>query len=77
MLFRGWSDAGVGLGMLRGRGIPLLEKVYWFLVFTVSLGLWCLKVPWIIRSLDYWILGFVVSKFLGFVVSWFQGSKVS
>ena len=31
-----WAGAGVGVGMLRGRGIPLLEKVSRFLGFLVS-----------------------------------------
>ena len=53
---RGWSGAGVGVGVLRGRGIPLIEKiefeVYWCLGFLVSL-----------------VLGFLGSWFLSFLVS--------
>ena len=54
-----WSaGAGVGVGMLRGRGIPLIEiksssfKVSWFLGFLVS---------WFHSFC--WFLGFKVSKF--------------
>ena len=33
---RGWSGAGVGVGMLRGGGIPLLENnKYWFQRFKL------------------------------------------
>ena len=62
---RGWSGAGVGVGMLRGREIPLLENkkfqsvlVSWFLVFF----LFCLV---------YWFLGLLVSWFIGLLVYWF------
>ena len=52
-----WSGAGVGVGMLRGRGNPLLEKVYWFLG---SFGL---------LVFGFLMFGFSASKFLGFSVS--------
>ena len=50
------SGAGLGVGMLVGRGIPLLEnkKVSWFLSFLVS-----------------W-LSFLVSKILDILMSCFQ-----
>ena len=59
--------------MLRGAGgVPLLEKVVWFLGLLVSCFLFvsvsCLSVSW--------ILGFLVSKLLGFEVYWFQNVKV-
>ena len=58
------AGAGVGVGMLRGRGIPLKKNlgflVSWFQSFNVS---------------KY--LGFLVSKFLGFLIYWFLGYKVS
>ena len=53
-------------------GIPLLEKVYWFLGFVVS---WFL-VLWFLGFKDSCFV-FLVSKFLGFKVSWFLGFEVS
>ena len=59
--------------MLRGRGIPLLEKCLGFL------GLWflaCCLVGFLV-FLDSWFQSFLVSKFLGFSVSKLLGLKVS
>ena len=64
------AGAGVGVGLLRGRRIPLLEtlKVSWFL------GVWFLGFL-VSRFLDFLVSkcrGFLASKFLGFLVSKFQ-----
>ena len=69
---RGWSGAGVGVGMLRGAGdFPYLNiLVSWFLVFLVS---W-FAASWFLAS---WFLGSLVSNFLGFKASWFLGFKIS
>ena len=55
----GWSGAGVGVGMLRGRGFPYLKiLVSWFF------GFWFLDVLFLGFS-DSW---FLVSRFRGFLV---------
>ena len=67
---RGWSGAGVGVGMVRGKGEFL---VYWFLGFLVSwlLVAWFRRF-WFLCNLFSWCLGFFV-----FVVSWLLGFLVS
>ena len=55
------AGAGLGVGMLRGTGIPLIEKKrdYWFLGLLVS---------WLPHLEVSWFLGFLVSKFQGFKI---------
>ena len=62
------AGAGVGVGMLRGRWIPLSVWVSWFLGFLVS---------WFLSFLVAWFYGSKVSWFLGFLVSKFQSFKES
>ena len=59
MSSKGGAGAGVGVGMLRSRWIPLLEneKVSWFLG------------SWLFGFLVSKFLGFKVSKFHSFKVS--------
>ena len=60
----GWLGAEVGVGMLRGEGIPSIEE----------------QVSWLFGCLVSWFLSFLVSKFLGFkvsLVSWFHSFLVS
>ena len=59
------AGAGLGVGMLRGRGIPFIENKIEF------------KVSWFLACLAFWFQSFLVSKFIGFLVSWFQNCKVS
>ena len=58
------DGAGEGVGMSRGREIPLVEnkkiKVVWFIGFVFA-----------------WFLGFFVSWFLVFLVSWLLRFEVS
>ena len=63
----GWSGASVGVGMLRGRGIPSVDNkkifVPWFL------GSW---VSWFLGVLAYFLVStFFAFSFLGFLVSVF------
>ena len=60
----GCSGAGVGIGMLRGRGIPLIETI--FQSFLVSWFQSFLAVGWF-GFLCSWFLGFTVPKFPRFV----------
>ena len=60
------SGAGVGVGMLRGAGIPLLENKKGFLVsWFLDFGLWFLAVVGLL-FVGCWCLVF------GFLVSWFR-----
>ena len=81
-----WSVAVVGVGMLRGVGIPLLENkgrqrllASWFLGFLGFLVSWfgSFLASWFQRLLVSWFLGFLVSWLLGFLVSWFRGFLIS
>ena len=69
---RGWSGAGVGVGMLRVLGIPLLDND-WLLGFLID-GFLVSRSFGILVS---WFLGFLISWFLGLLVSWFLCFKVS
>ena len=75
MKYARWSGAGVGVGMLRGRGV-LGFLVSWFQSFLVS---WFLSflVSWFLGFRVSWFVDFKMCWFLGFLVPWFLGSKVS
>ena len=81
---RGWSGAGVGVGMFGGAGESLTwtsSSVSWFLghgflgfLISWSIGLLvCLFVFWG----GSWFVGFLICWLLGFKVSWFQSFKIN
>ena len=74
---KGRVGAGVGVGMLRGRGIPLVanKKVSWFLSCSICVFLFCCSdvrfdfVCWFLVFFDHLFFCCLVSRFLGFLVS--------
>ena len=70
------SGAGVGFGMLRGVGIPLLENTKGFLDFLAfGLRFYGLMVVWLYGFMVVWfiVLWFMALGLYGFVLAWFYG----